>query len=225
MEYMDERQERQGGRRGGRGRSDRGSDGPGGSGGRGGRGGRGPSGRGGRGPRGARSGPGGPAAWGDGGFGFGPPRGRGGQRLRRGDIRTALLAVLAEAPGHGYELIGRLEEKSNGAWRPSPGSVYPTLQLLEDEGMVVAEERDGRRVFSITDDGRVEADARLGASGTPPWERFGRDRGHGELREAMGQLGAAVGQVASVATDEQRDRAVEALREARKRLYAILAED
>src|SRR6478672_8126879 len=89
----------------------------------------------------------------------GPPRGRGWRfegdgppgvrrgRMRRGDIRTAVLAVLAEEPGHGYEVMQRLEAKSEGAWRPSPGSVYPMLQQLEDEGLVQSTERDGKRVF------------------------------------------------------------------------------
>ena len=94
----------------------------------------------------------------------GPPRGRGRWleggpggprwgRMRRGDIRTAVLAILAEEPGHGYEVMQRLEEKSGGAWRPSPGSVYPMLQLLEDEGLVRSTERDGKRVFEVTDAG------------------------------------------------------------------------
>src|SRR5262245_53094487 len=82
----------------------------------------------------------------------GPPWARRGGRMRRGDIRTSLLAILEEGPGHGYELIQRLEEKSDGAWRPSPGSVYPTLQMLEDEGLVRSVERDGRRIFGLTED-------------------------------------------------------------------------
>src|SRR4051795_9788545 len=81
---------------------------------------------------------------------------RRGGRMRRGDIRTALLSVLVEEPGHGYDLIERLEEKTSGAWRPSPGSVYPTLQLLEDEGLAKSGERDGKRVYEITDEGRAE---------------------------------------------------------------------
>src|SRR6476659_2831154 len=76
---------------------------------------------------------------------------------RRGDIRTALLVALTDAPAHGYELIQRIEDKSEGAWRPSAGSVYPTLQLLEDEGLVTSTESDGKRVYSITDEGRAQA--------------------------------------------------------------------
>ena len=93
-------------------------------------------------------------------FSGGSPRHRGG-RMRRGDIRTALLAALSEGPGHGYDVIKTLEEKSGGAWKPSPGSVYPTLQLLEDEGLVRSTERDGKRVYEITDDGRAEAARRI----------------------------------------------------------------
>ena len=74
--------------------------------------------------------------------------------MRRGDIRTALLTALTDGPAHGYEIIGRLEEKSGGMWRPSPGSVYPTLQLFEDEGLVRSEQRDGKRVYELTDAGR-----------------------------------------------------------------------
>ena len=85
---------------------------------------------------------------------------RRGGRMRRGEIRTALLVVLAEAPGHGYEVMQRLEEKSGGVWRPSPGSVYPTLQLLEDEGLVRSTERDGKRFYELTDVGRADATRR-----------------------------------------------------------------
>ena len=90
--------------------------------------------------------------------------------MRRGQIRTALLAVLVEEPGHGYDVMQKLEDKTGGAWRPSPGSVYPTLQLLEDEGLVRSSERDGKRVFEITDAGRAEADARVAEAGGPPWD-------------------------------------------------------
>ena len=95
--------------------------------------------------------------------------------MRRGDIRTALLAILAEEPGHGYDVIQRLEEKTSGAWRPSPGSVYPTLQLLEDEGLVRSVEHDGKRVYEITDQGRAEATRRIEEAGGTPWEIAGRN--------------------------------------------------
>lgn len=157
----------------------------------------------------------------------GPPWGPGGGgRMRRGDIRTALLAVLRDGPGHGYELIQRLEEKSDGAWRPSPGSVYPTLQMLDDEGFVTATERDGKRTFELTDAGRAEAEARIDEAGAPPWELAGRGgRPSGEVREAFGHLALAIKQISSAGTDDQRERAVGVLKDARKQLYAILAED
>ena len=146
--------------------------------------------------------------------------------MRRGDIRTALLAVLEDGPGHGYELIQRLEEKSDGAWRPSPGSVYPTLQLLSDEGLVAASERDGKRVFEITDEGRAEAAERIEEAGGTPWEIAGRGgRPSGAFREELGQMMLAARQVAGAGSPEQRERAVTILRDARKQLYAILAED
>src|SRR5256885_5126748 len=85
---------------------------------------------------------------------FGPPRGP--RRARRGDVRTAILALLDEKPAHGYDLIKELDERSGGMWQPSPGSVYPTLQLLEDQGLLTSEEVDGKRVYSITDQGPAE---------------------------------------------------------------------
>ena len=93
----------------------------------------------------------------------------GGRRMRRGDIRTALLTALEDGPAHGYEVINRLEEKSGGMWRPSPGSVYPTLQLFEDEGLVRSEERDGKRVYELTDAGRAQATERAERMGAEPW--------------------------------------------------------
>jgi len=144
--------------------------------------------------------------------------------MRRGDIRTALLVVLEDGPGHGYDLIQRLEEKSDGAWRPSPGSVYPTLQMLEDEGLVRSTERDGKRTFELTEQGTAEATERVAEAGGAPWELAGRG-GHGELRASMGQLAMAMKQVAIAGSDDQRARVLEVLKDARKRIYAILAED
>src|SRR3989442_10189677 len=127
----------------------------------------------------------------------------GGPRMRRGQIRTALLAVLAEEPGHGYDVMQKLEDKSGGAWRPSPGSVYPTLQLLEDEGLVRSTERDGKRVYEITDAGRAESASRIEDAGGAPWDLAGPGKRHGELREGMMTLGLAVKQVAHAGTPEQ----------------------
>src|SRR6185503_5425391 len=118
--------------------------------------------------RGERLHRGGPRGHGGGPERLGPPW-RGG-RMRRGEIRTAVLAVLTDGPAHGYEIIQTLEERSGGMWRPSPGSVYPTLQLLEDESLVRAVERDGKRVYELTDTGREEAAERVREAGGPPWE-------------------------------------------------------
>ena len=146
--------------------------------------------------------------------------------MRHGDIRTTLLVVLGEGSGHGYDLIQRLEEKSEGAWRPSPGSVYPTLQLLEDEGLVRSTERDAKRVYEVTDAGRAEATSRIEEAGGTPWELAGRNgRPSGELREVLFQLHLAAKQIAGAGTPEQRERAIVIIRDARKQLYGILAED
>src|SRR3954454_18829623 len=112
----------------------------------------------------------------------------GGPRMRRGDIRTAVLAVLAEGPGHGYDVMQNLEDKTGGAWRPSPGSVYPTLQQLEDEGLVRSTERDGKRVFEITDAGRAEATSRLEEAGGPPWEGASQGARRRDVMQAIRQL-------------------------------------
>jgi DNA-binding PadR family transcriptional regulator len=156
----------------------------------------------------------------------GGPRWEGRRRMRRGDIRTALLAALAEGPGHGYDVMQTLEDKTGGAWRPSPGSVYPTLQLLEDEDLVRSVERDGKRIFEITDAGRAEVARRIEAAGGTPWELAGRnsDRGN-ELRSAIQQLGLAAKQISIAGDPTQVDRAAAIVHEARKQLYKLLAED
>ena len=130
-------------------------------------------------------------------------RGRRGGRMRRGDIRTALLAILVEEPGHGYDLIQRLEEKTAGAWRPSPGSVYPTLQLLEDEGLVRSIERDGKRVFEITDQGRAEATGASRSGRNPVGDR--RTQRHRSATSATRsrQLLVAAKQVSHSATSNR----------------------
>ena len=127
--------------------------------------------------------------------GFGQPFGPG-RRAARGDVRAAILVLLAEKPSHGYQIIQELERRSDGAWRASPGSVYPTLQQLEDEGLVRAVEADGgRRVFELTDTGREEA-AKL-AAGPAPWAEAAGSVGgdHRDLRDQAFQLLAAVWQV------------------------------
>ncbi len=161
---------------------------------------------------------------GRGGGWFGPPWAAG-RRARRGDVRTALLALLEEKPMHGYDLIRELEERSGGAWRPSPGSVYPTLQMLEEEGLIIGEEQDGKRVFTLTEAGRTELQERRERDDSPPWEFGGFGEAVGQLRDAMFSLGAAAMQVGRTGTEAQRRKAAEILAEARKKLYTILAED
>lgn len=171
-----------------------------------------------RGPRGRRHRGEGPP------HGGGPPFGRRGRRARRGDVRTALLALLAERPMHGYEMLRELETRSGSLWKPSAGSVYPTLQLLEDEGAIRGHEVDGRKTYSITEAGRTLLKGRQREQGSePPWlhERDGKAR---ELREAGISVGEATLQAARVANDEQLERVLAILREARRKIYAILAE-
>jgi DNA-binding PadR family transcriptional regulator len=151
-------------------------------------------------------------------------RGLGRGRARRGDIRMALLALLVERPMHGYEMLRELAQRSGAMWKPSAGSVYPTLQLLEDEGLIKGHEVDGRRTFSITDTGRTELKSRKRDREGMPWEDA-RDDPARELREAAMSVGEAALQVARVATEEQVRRALDILRDARRRLYAVLAEE
>jgi DNA-binding PadR family transcriptional regulator len=155
---------------------------------------------------------------------FGGPPWGGARRARRGDVRTALLSLLEDKPMHGYDLIRELEQRSGGMWRPSPGSVYPTLQMLEEEGLVSSEEQDGKRVFSLTDAGRTELEERRARGGEAPWQFGPMSEGIGQLREAAFQLAAAAMQVARTGSDPQRKQAAEILAEARKKLYGILAE-
>jgi DNA-binding PadR family transcriptional regulator len=157
-------------------------------------------------------------------FGRGP-RGRGRGRARRGDVRLALLRLLGEEPRNGYQLMHTIEERSGGRWRPSPGSVYPTLAQLEDEGLICSADSDGSRRFEITDAGRAHLEER--ADEPAPWEPA-KDDGEdpiAELGPLVIQIGKAAWQVASVGDERQRTRATEVLVEARRSLYRILAED
>jgi DNA-binding PadR family transcriptional regulator len=144
--------------------------------------------------------------------------------VARGDVRAAILALLAEQPMHGYQIIQELTERSGGMWRPSPGSVYPTLQQLEDEGLVRAGESKGKRVFHLTDAGKKEA-ARRAESAAPPWAMWDEASPLSDLREVGIGVAAAVMQVAQAGSDDQIARAREILLETRKRLYGLLAED
>jgi len=157
---------------------------------------------------------------------FGPGGARRGGRARRGDVRAAILALLGESPMHGYQIIQELETRSNGLWRASPGSIYPTLQLFEDEGLVSASEVDGKRVFQLTDTGR-ERLAEAGPDAVSPWDAVARETPEdlGRLHENIHQLMHATHQVGHAGTRAQAERAVKVLAEARRKIYAILAED
>ena len=146
-------------------------------------------------------------------------------RMGRGDVRAAVLGLLAEQPMHGYQIISEIAERSGGAWKPSAGSVYPTLQLLADEGLISAEEADGRKTYSLTEPGRAEAEA--SADRPSPWQTSSpRDFGvPGPLTKAGIELAQAAAQVGRTGTPEQVKQAVEVLDDARRRLYAILAQD
>jgi DNA-binding PadR family transcriptional regulator len=160
--------------------------------------------------------------WGPGGF-PGPFFGRG-PKVGRGDVRAAILVLLAEEPMHGYQVIQELTERSGGVWRPSPGSIYPTLQLLEDEGLIRGEESEGRRVFHLTDAGKAAVQSR-GDKARAPWESFGDAAPLIDLREEGFGVAAAVMQVAQTGSERQVARAKEILNDARKSLYRLLAED
>ncbi|HEY8547618.1 MAG TPA: PadR family transcriptional regulator [Acidimicrobiales bacterium] len=159
-------------------------------------------------------------------FGRGPAgRGRagGGRRGRRGDVRAAVLALLAERPMHGYEMIQELDARTGGIWRPSPGSIYPTLQLLEDEGLIVSEQADGRKRFTLTDAGREAATT---ATQRPPWADVADADAVSavrEIREAVGGILNALREVGVAGTDGQRAQALDLLKATKRKLYAILA--
>ena len=175
------------------------------------------AGRGMRGPRGRWGERGG---WGGERGGFGRGWG-GGRRMPRGAIRTAILVALRDEPAHGYEVMRRLEEMSGGLWRPSPGSVYPHLQMLEDEGLVQSSDVDGSRMYTLTDTGRAEAE-----NAPLPWQAGRRDRRRGpHAPPGMGQLMSAAKQLAGAGQKSQLERGIAVVQQARKELYQILAED
>ena len=168
-------------------------------------------------------GPGGPDFGPGGPFG---PGGRGGRRGGRGsrlNVRPALLALLLERPMHGYEMIQELDSRTNGIWRPSPGSVYPTLQLLEDEGLIEVTAEGGRKSYRLTEDGRLEAET---AAQNPPWASIGDDTMSQvqDFRDAAVGIMSALRQVGFSGTPEQRQKALEVLNETKRKLYAVLAD-
>ena len=149
---------------------------------------------------------------------------RGGSRARRGDVRAAVLALLADRPMHGYEMIQELEARTKGIWKPSAGSVYPTLQLLEEEGLIRGTEADGKRRFELTDEGRKAQESH---EGDAPWDQVtsGLEPEVFRLKRSLEQLVAAIGQVFKVADEPQRAEVREALDQTRKKIYGILAKD
>ncbi len=155
--------------------------------------------------------------------GYGGPRGR---RAKRGDIRTALLVLLAEEPRNGYGLMQEIEARSDGAWKPSPGSVYPALQQLEDEGLVRREESEGQRLFHLTDAGRQFVTERP-EDAPAPWDAAaeGVDDAQRAIHEEFRQLAMAFGQLAHGGTDAQLEAARKELADTRRALYGILADE
>jgi DNA-binding PadR family transcriptional regulator len=177
----------------------------------------------GRGGRGTGRFGGGPGGFGGPGGLGGPPFRGGHRRARRGDVRAAILALLTERPMHGYEIIGELDQRTEGAWRPSPGSVYPTLQMLEEEGLVAAAESEGKRRFALTDTGTAEAEAQEGPT---PWEALLADSADvADLRESLTTTMHAVKQIFRIGTPAQQARAAEILADTRRKLYEVLATD
>ena len=156
----------------------------------------------------------------------GPPGSSRGPKAGRGDVRAAILALLREGPRNGYQIMSEIEERSGGAWRPSPGAVYPALQQLADEGLIIGEESGGRRTFSLTDAGRrhVEENPEMARAA---WESMAR----GEPGEVPGlfvqaaRLGGSIVQMAHAGTPEQIHAAEQLLEQTRRRMYQILASD
>ncbi len=160
--------------------------------------------------------------------GPGHPGRRGGRhRARRGAIVNAVLALLEDGPRHGYELMTELEARTDGRWRPSPGSMYPALSRMEERGLLTSELIDGKKQFSLTDDGRARLaeyrDAR-GDEGGEPWDDHGTG-GRGDLRRNVAELVGQARQIGRFGTQDQIDRAVAVFADTRRQLYGILADD
>jgi DNA-binding PadR family transcriptional regulator len=159
--------------------------------------------------------------------GFSSHGGRGGSRGRgrapRGDVRAAVLLLLAEQPMHGYQLMQAIGERSGGRWTPSPGAIYPTLSQLEDEGLVTVTAEAGRKLATLTDAGRQQAEALRGGTTDPFASVEGRPAGP-DLRRLIEELHGAVRQVARTGTEAQLSAAAAVLAEARRSLYLLLAD-
>lgn len=147
-------------------------------------------------------------------------------RVSRGKVRDAVLALLVRRPRHGYEIIQEITTRSAGQWKPSPGSVYPTLTRLESEGLVHTAQVQGRRVVHLTEQGRRYADdhAEQLAAVFEQVDDIAADERRG-LREMADQVSTAVAQVERAGTEHHMMLAREVLAETRRRLYRILADD
>jgi DNA-binding PadR family transcriptional regulator len=143
-------------------------------------------------------------------------------RVPRGDLRLTLIRLLAEHPMHGYEVMSEIETRTGGVWKPSPGSVYPTLSMLQDEGLVSASTDGTRKVFTLTDEGRKVAPD---PTTPPPWSAHvsHADPAVGELRSALRSVKVAVEQVMEAGSEGDKDRAKRLLADLRRELYLILA--
>jgi len=148
-------------------------------------------------------------------------RGRSGTTVRRGEIRPLIIAVLRDRPMHGYEVIQELEARSGGRWRPSAGSVYPTLQQLADEDLVTSEEVDGRRTYTLTDKGQAAAAA---STTRAPWTEAESDT-EPDIRQLAMQLAQAVIQVHRMGSPRARREARPILADARRQMWRLLADD
>ena len=159
------------------------------------------------------------------GFPFGGPPFHHGHRARRGDVRAAALLLLEEEPRNGYQLMQEIEQRSDGAWRPSPGSVYPALQQLEDEGLVRTRESESRRLYELTDSGRAYVEERRTELGAP-WEAFTSEAGDArrELAALIKDVAFAAAQVVRAGDDDQLQQARKVLADAKRSLYLILAD-
>ena len=164
------------------------------------------------------------------GFPFGGPGGGRfgrGRKARRGDIRTAALLLLAEEPRNGYQIMQEVQERSEGAWRPSPGSVYPALQQLEDEGLIRSSESGGGtgKVFELTDAGKAHVQER-DAEAPAPWEQMSGNVSDQatDLARTMREVASAFTQVIRTGSDAQIGEARKVLSTARRDLYRILAD-
>ena len=154
--------------------------------------------------------------------GRGGPGGRGRGRAQRGDIRTAILLLLTDQPMHGYQIMQAMSDRTGGAWQPSPGAIYPTIAQLEDEGLVTTQEEGGRRLVTLTPEGRAyveERSARLG----DPFAVFADAPNRPDLRDPLHQLHAAVRQIEVGGDTAQLEAAAQTLAQARRSLYLILA--